>query len=74
MPIREYRCTQCHAEFEELVFGDETPSCAACGSTKVEPLMSCCCVHAAAGAEFSAPAGSGSSCSGCSGGHCATCH
>ena len=72
MPIREYQCLQCDMEFEELVFGDAVPSCVNCGSTKVEPLMSCCCVRNV-GSDGSVSS-SGSGCSGCSGGHCGTCH
>lgn len=40
MPIFEYACGACKKEFEELVFGEQTPACPHCGSDKVVKLMS----------------------------------
>ena len=40
MPIFEFRCPQCHAEFESLVRRSETPSCPDCESREVTRLMS----------------------------------
>ncbi|QGY40091.1 zinc ribbon domain-containing protein [Pseudodesulfovibrio cashew] len=63
MPIYEYRCRACGAEFEELVFSqDELPPCPKCGSTQVEKLMSACAVQTDGGATGLGPmptAGSG---------------
>ena len=76
MPIYEYKCEQCEAEFEELVFGDGVPPCPKCASEKTHKLMSCC-RYANASGEASGPAaagGGGGGCAGCSGGSCATCH
>lgn len=78
MPIFEYRCTQCGAEFEELVFGDATPVCPKCKAPQTEKLMSRCRHKSGGGADFggdfSAPSsGGGSKCSGCSGGSCSSC-
>ena len=76
MPIREYSCTKCQTEFEELVFGDDLPPCPTCGALDLLPLMSRCCVHGG-GDDFSLPDGMGSGsggCSGCPGGNCGTCH
>lgn len=45
MPIYEYTCKKCGAEFEELVSAqDELPPCPKCRSGKVEKLMSACAV------------------------------
>ena len=76
MPIYEYHCKKCNATFEELVFGDETPSCPKCKSMETEKLISRCACHfgGSDGGSFdlpSAPAGGG--CAGCSGGNCSSC-
>lgn len=82
MPIYEYVCDKCHAEFEELVFGNDTPACPACGVTKTRKLMSRPCrrqgraqgyTHGDGG--YDGGGGNGhSACAGCNGGNCATCH
>lgn len=61
MPIFEYRCKGCKAEFEKLVFrSDDTDiMCPACKSNRVEKKMSAASVM------------SGSQSSGFSGGGCA---
>ncbi len=80
MPIYEYFCEKCHHEFEELVFGNDTPHCPQCGAAQTQKLMSRPCLHQAGGyssdcGETTTPAPTSSSkCSGCSGGNCATCH
>lgn len=77
MPIYEYRCKKCGHTFEELVFGDELPSCPSCHTAETEKMLSRCCCHfggASEGGELpSAPAPSGGGCAGCSGGNCASC-
>lgn len=43
MPIYEYRCEQCNAEFEQLVFSSsqaDSVSCVQCGSSKVQRKVS----------------------------------
>ena len=45
MPIYEYHCKACNSTFEELVFGDETPSCPKCKSMDTEKLISRCSCH-----------------------------
>ena len=39
MPLFEYRCSSCGAEFEALVRGSDTAACAACGSATLERLL-----------------------------------
>ena len=75
MPIYEYGCEKCGRDFEELVFGDETPSCPYCGSAETHKLMSRCArCRSDSGASFDmAPPSSGGGCAGCSGGNCASC-
>ncbi|MDR2489548.1 MAG: zinc ribbon domain-containing protein [Desulfovibrio sp.] len=76
MPIYEYKCPQCTTEFEELVFGGDTPACPSCGAKNSERLLSCACLHRSSssrvGQAASAPSGGGG-CAGCSGGSCSTC-
>lgn len=78
MPIFEYKCGKCGQEFEELVFGEDTPACPKCGSTKTSKLMSRCRAKSGGdgGGDFDmAPSGGGGGggCSNCSGGSCSTC-
>ncbi|MBN2537314.1 zinc ribbon domain-containing protein [candidate division WOR-3 bacterium] len=41
MPIYEYRCRECGAEFEQLVMrADEKVKCPKCGSSKLEKKFS----------------------------------
>ena len=40
MPVYEYACRKCGHEFEELVFGDERPSCPKCKASKPEKKFS----------------------------------
>ena len=45
MPIYEYACDACDAEFELLVCGSERPSCPSCHSTKLERRISVPAAH-----------------------------
>ncbi|MBX3103327.1 MAG: zinc ribbon domain-containing protein [Bacteroidetes bacterium] len=47
MPIFEFHCSECDAEFEELVRGAEQPHCPRCSGTKLEKLMSAPAGHVA---------------------------
>ncbi len=49
MPIYEYACFDCGREFEELVRGDERPSCPSCGKDRLERRMSATSGHVAGG-------------------------
>ncbi len=60
----EYVCMSCEEHFEELVRGDEEPSCPACGAAKVARQLS---TFAFAGAAGQTGAGRGG---GCCGGSC----
>ncbi len=74
MPIYEYFCEKCQHEFEELVFGDDIPSCPKCCAQNAQKLMSRPCLHAGQGEQATSTNTSTSSkCSGCSGGNCANC-
>ena len=77
MPIYEYKCPKCSKEFEELVFGNDTPPCPACGAKNSERLLSCACLHMPApsrvGQTVTFPSSGKSACAGCSGGSCSTC-
>jgi putative FmdB family regulatory protein len=71
MPIYDYRCASCGAEFEKLIRGDSTVACPKCEATDVARLMSLPARPVSGGkaADFSSlgpPAGGG----GCCGGGC----
>ncbi len=40
MPIYEFECQKCKADFEELVFSSTKVECPECGSKKVKRLLS----------------------------------
>lgn len=40
MPIYEYVCKSCEHEFETLVRKGDVPTCASCGGTDLERLLS----------------------------------
>lgn len=61
MPIYEYRCNDCGAEFSELVEMDgENPDCPGCKSKSVVKLIS-------------VTAGTKPSCEGCTSSSCSSC-
>jgi putative FmdB family regulatory protein len=73
MPIYEYCCTKCDAEFEEIVLkDDETVRCPRCGASETRKLMSACRTRIS-GPEGAAAPASGGGCASCGGGSCATC-
>lgn len=72
MPIYEYRCLKCNAEFETLVLGgSDKASCPECKGEDVERLMSACAFKS--GGDFT-PASGSSNCSSCSSTNCSSCH
>ncbi|GLS16673.1 FmdB family zinc ribbon protein [Hydrogenophaga electricum] len=40
MPLFDYHCTACHADFERLVRSGTTPTCPHCGSTALDKTVS----------------------------------
>ena len=40
MPMYEYQCNACHADFERLVRGDAVPTCPECGSADLTKVVS----------------------------------
>ncbi|MEJ5349121.1 MAG: zinc ribbon domain-containing protein [Desulfosoma sp.] len=77
MPIYEYRCGSCGEHYECLVFrSDETVCCPKCGSSEAHREMSVFGFKSGGdkGAASSRMGSGTSSCSGCAGGSCATCH
>jgi putative FmdB family regulatory protein len=63
MPLYEYACPSCEAEFELLVRGDERPRCPTCDSPKLERLLSVPAAHSAGSREL--PMSGPSSAGGC---------
>ena len=45
MPIYEYRCEACGAEFEALVLGKTVPRCPSCEGQDLERVLSLPTVH-----------------------------
>lgn len=78
MPIYEYECNGCREKFECLVFRtDEAVSCPRCDSPDVQKVMSVCGFKSGGdkGAASSRVASTtASSCAGCAGGNCSSCH
>jgi len=73
MPIYEYHCEECGADFERLLKRrDEKVSCE-CGSTRVVRRLSVFAAHMGSSSSSSASAGNAPACSACSlaGGSCA---
>ena len=78
MPIYEYICEKCGAQFEDIVSASATtcPPCPKCASGDTKKLMSTCRTRTGGGqtgAAVRAPS-SGGGCAGCAGGNCASCH
>ena len=77
VPIREYRCSRCGAQFEVLVLPGEDESaltCPKCQSKEIRRRMSVFCGRVPNGGTGATKAGPGGGCSSCSGGNCSTCH
>lgn len=49
MPIYEYSCDECEADFELLVRGAEQAECPSCGSQKLAKQFSVPAAHSASG-------------------------
>ncbi len=74
MPIYEYHCNSCNADFEKLVFGaNPVVACEKCGSSKTEKLLSRFGMGRSSSGQSSQAPSSGSGCGGCSSSSCAGC-
>ncbi|MDD3553965.1 MAG: zinc ribbon domain-containing protein [Deltaproteobacteria bacterium] len=76
MPIYEFHCNDCNAEFESLVrMSDPSAVCPVCGSKNVQKKMSVCAFKAGDGPGNFVGTGkrASSGCSGCSSSNCSSC-
>ncbi len=74
MPIYEYHCNACGADFEKLVFGSTTEvSCEKCGSKNTGKLLSRFGMGRSSGGSSAGATSGGSGCGGCSSSSCAGC-
>ncbi len=64
MPIYEYKCQDCGAIFEKLIYKEEDVKCFICGGKNVKKLIS---LFSSVGSN------KGNTCSSCSSGNCGTC-
>ncbi len=75
MPIYEYHCSACGADFEKLVFGSKNGIvCERCGSDRTEKLMSRFGMGKSSGSGSDTGSSGSSGCGGCSSSSCAGCH
>ncbi len=74
MPLYEYECKQCGANFDvirPISQADQPVACVKCSSTQSSRKISTCFAHTgSSGSKSSASSGCGS----CSGKSCASCH
>jgi putative FmdB family regulatory protein len=52
MPLYEYTCESCHADFEALVRGQERPACPKCGNTRLTKRLSVPAAHTGASSQL----------------------
>ncbi|HZZ72793.1 MAG TPA: zinc ribbon domain-containing protein [Pirellulales bacterium] len=57
MPLFEYTCEKCHADFELLLYGQEQPVCPDCGGRKLAKRFSVPAAHVSSGNLPLAPGG-----------------
>ena len=77
MPIYEFECEKCEDTFETLVFrSDDSVSCPKCHSDQVHRVLSVFGFKSGGdkGAASSRMGSGVSSCTGCTGRSCSTCH
>lgn len=77
MPVYDYKCRKCGAEFEKFLRSLSAASsvkCEKCGSARVEKLVTCCAISGGGKGESAGSAKSSSSCGSCSSHSCSTCH
>jgi len=74
MPIYEYHCNACGADFEKIVLGSNREvACEKCGSKKTGKLMSRFGMGKSSRSTSSGASSSGAGCGGCSSSSCAGC-
>ncbi|MHB9112443.1 MAG: FmdB family zinc ribbon protein [Thermoleophilia bacterium] len=77
MPIYEFCCSGCGNRFEELVRSSDKGAkglrCPACGSNKVERLLSSFSFKSAGGSGPAAAGNTGNGCGSCSKTSCSSC-
>jgi putative FmdB family regulatory protein len=56
MPLYEYQCCDCGAEFELLLRGEEKPRCPTCGRENLARLLSVVSGHTASSSQIACPA------------------
>lgn len=77
MPVYDYKCRKCGAEFEKFLRSLAAASsvkCEKCGSAKVEKLVTCCAISSGGRTESAGSSTSSHSCGSCSSHNCSTCH
>ncbi len=77
MPVYDYKCRKCGAEFEKFLRSMSAAAavqCEKCGSSQVTKLITCCAISSGGKTEGSGSASSSSSCSSCSTHNCGSCH
>jgi putative FmdB family regulatory protein len=77
MPVYDYKCQKCGAEFEKFLrtmSAAASVKCEKCGSARVRKLVTCCAVSSGGKGESAGASSSSHSCGSCSGSHCSTCH
>ena len=77
MPVYDYKCRKCGAEFEKFLrslSAAASVTCEKCGSAKVEKMVSCCAISSGGKSESAGSSHSSHSCGSCSHTHCSTCH
>ena len=62
MPIYEYTCRSCGHEFEDLVRGDEKPSCPSCGKARLAKRFSVPAAHTVGSSQPACPARDAGAC------------
>ncbi len=77
MPVYDYKCRKCGAEFEKYLrslSAASTVKCEKCGSSQVTKLVTCCAVSSGGKGDRAGSSASSHSCGSCSSHHCSTCH
>ncbi|GIX02953.1 MAG: hypothetical protein KatS3mg112_1890 [Thermogutta sp.] len=70
MPIYEYTCEKCGAQFELLIRNNEEPRCPQCGTTDVAKQLSKPAISISAGSSSTADVPPCGAPPGCCGGNC----